>query len=379
MAAPLPTSTFRPSGRSKQMSSFTMVPPHLIHASWTPLLLAFLGTGLLALGLIRWLAPLGWMDHPDVRKPHLRPTARTGGLALGLVCLVLAFLQRGPLSLNAFELAGCFGLGVLGFVDDRWSLRPRPKAALGFTLAALLAFGAAQGLAARQAEVLAFGVRIPTHPALTFLPLLLWFWSIPQAFNLSDGLNGLAIGLFGIAVAVVGGVGLGHSPAFWGAWAAILALNFPRARHFLGDCGSLGLGAALSIVVMRWALPQDGGLALWIAAYWVADVTSVVLIRWLTDRPLGQGDMNHLHHRMLELCQRKVVLATPLLLVMGGLPMLRASQAPVARAGAVGGLLLLAAFAAAHVAQAVREPVRRRASRSHDPESGAFPVESLEP
>ena len=358
-----------------------MASSSLLRTQAVPYVLGLVGAGMLALALIRWLAPLGWMDHPDpdARKPHERPTSRTGGLALGLICLLLAGIQRGPLSLTGFELAGCLGLGTLGFVDDRWCLRPRPKAILGFSLAALMAFGTALELASRGQVVLFLGMPISTNPLVTFIPLLLWFWSIPQAFNLSDGLNGLAIGLFGIAMAVVGGVGLGHSPAFWGAWTAIRLWNFPRARHFLGDCGSLGMGAAMAILMIRWATSQDAGLALWVAAYWVADVSAVVLIRWVTNRPLGQGDLNHLHHRMFEICNRRVALATPLLLLMGGLPMLRASQSPLAQGGALFGLILLIAFAAAHVAQSVREPVRVRASKAQDPESGAFQVETLKP
>ena len=344
-----------------------------------PFLVGLLGAGVLGWTFIRWLGPLGWMDHPDARKPHERPTARTGGLALGLVCLGLAFFQKGPLALNLLEMTGCLGLGVLGFIDDRWTLRPRPKAILGFSLAAVLAWGAGLELQARMPLVTFLGMRIPSEPVITFFPLLLWFWSIPQAFNLSDGLNGLAIGLFGMAMAVVGGVGLAASPAFWGAWLAILLLNFPRAHHFLGDCGSLGMGAAMSILMIRWAALSDAGSALWVAAYWVADVTAVVLIRRINGRPLGQGDLNHLHHRMMEFTGRRVLIATPLLLMLGGLPMLRALPHPAAQAASVLGLILLLAFAAAHVAQAVREPVRVRASKSPDPESGAFRAESLKP
>lgn len=350
----------------------------LLNALGVRYLLGLLSAGLLAWALITWLAPLGWMDHPDERKPHARPTPRTGGLALGLVCLALFLLKQGPLDFNRLEVLGCLGMSILGFIDDRRSLEPTPKAALGLTFAAVITLGAAAELHARTPMVSLFGMGISTNPIITFVPLLLWFWSIPQAFNLSDGLNGLALGLFGLAMALVGGVGLGASPAFWGAWAAIVLLNFPRARHFLGDCGSLGMGAAMSILMIRWASTQDAGLALWVGAYWVADVTAVVLIRSISGRPLGQGDLNHLHHRMLELTGRRVGLATPLLLVMGGLPMLKALDYPGAQGGALLGLILLTIFAVVHVAYAVRKPVRVRASKVADPESGAFPVGSVE-
>lgn len=349
-----------------------------LHTPGVRYLLGLLGAGCLAWVFITWLAPLGWMDHPDERKPHERPTARTGGLALALAWLALILLNQRPLDLNPLELTGCLGLSILGFIDDRHTLSPKPKAVLGLTFAAVIAFGVAAELHARVPMVFLLGVRVSTEPTITFIPLLLWFWSIPQAFNLSDGLNGLAIGLFGIAMAVVGGVGLGQSPAFWGAWTAILLLNFPRARHFLGDCGSLGMGAVMSILMIRWASSQDTGLALWVGAYWVADVTAVVLIRFANGRPLGQGDLNHLHHRMLELTGRRVLIATPLLLLMGGSPMLKAVAHPVAQVGSLLGLIMLIIFAVVHVAHAVREPVRLRASKVPDPESGAFPVESAE-
>ncbi len=343
-----------------------------------PFLLGFLGAGILAWLFIRKLAPLGWIDHPGHRKAHDAPTARTGGLALGIACLAMAMLQMGALPLDAMELAGCLGLGALGFVDDLRELSARPKAILGLSFAALLAWHAAMSLKGGQSEVLVFGLSLETHLWITFPLLLLWFWAMPQAFNLSDGLNGLALGLFGVAMLVVGGVTFLRSPGFWGAWAAILLLNFPRARHFLGDCGSLGMGTVMAILMMRWAVQVDAGLALWVGSYWVADVTSVVLIRALKGRPLGQGDLNHIHHRMLELTGRRVLWATPLLVLMGGLPMLRSLPGPLAQFASLMGLFILVAFSLTHIAQAVQEPLLLPADPPiRDTNSGAFQVESL--
>lgn len=348
--------------------------------AWAWSLIGFAGAGALSLALIRWFAPLGWMDHPDPRKPHDRPTARTGGLVLGIGCLSLALIHRGPLpSLTAVEQAGCLGMGLLGFVDDRWNLRPRLKAILGFALAMLLAWGTAHELKLQSPTLRFLGLPLSTDPVYTFIPLLLWFWSIPQAFNLSDGVNGLAMGLFGLTMGLVGGVTFFNIPTFWGAFTAVFLLNFPRAKHFLGDCGSLGLGTAIAILMIRWAAPVDAGLALWVGAYWVADVTAVVVIRRFTGRPLGAGDLNHLHHRVLDLTGRRVLIATPALLVLGGLPMLRAVPHPGAQVLSTLGLLVLIAFTAAHIARALREPVRLRASRRLDPASGAYEAESIQP
>src|SRR5690348_16378857 len=103
------------------------------------------GVGLaltLALSLIcmRWVAPLGWMDHPRGRRQHGTPTPRTGGIAL-LVAIGLghAFgLLQLPLPPACWVVV--YGMGFMGILDDRWDIRARWKAAVSLVAALLLAW-----------------------------------------------------------------------------------------------------------------------------------------------------------------------------------------------------------------------------------------------
>ena len=140
-------------------------------------------------------------------------------------------------------------------------------------------------------------------------------------------MNGLCLGFSCLLLGALSAgpwsqLGSGVTP-LWGALVALLLLNYPRARHFLGDTGSLSLGGLFSILVLERALPYHRGLAFWLMAYPILDVTMVVLIRAYTRRPLGQADRNHIHHWLQDHLNGRSWLVTLALLALAGLPMTR--------------------------------------------------------
>ncbi|WP_243384733.1 glycosyltransferase family 4 protein [Geothrix alkalitolerans] len=289
--------------------------------------IAALGTGLLVPALARVLGPRGWMDLPSLRKSHGQPVPRVGGVALLLVLLVAKALGVLHLGLTHLEWAVIAGMGAVGILDDRFNLRARWKAMAGLLVAVPLAFVHTQELLVSGMNVTLFGLDIPDHP-LVFFPLLtLWYWGVPNAFNLIDGLNGLSLGFSCALLAALGlgpasHIGSGAAPLL-GALVALLALNYPKARHFMGDAGSLALGSLFAILVMEQALPVHRGLGLWLMAYPILDVTTVVAIRKYCGRPLGQADRSHLHHWLLERFGGRAWLVTPVLVGLAALPMTR--------------------------------------------------------
>jgi len=301
-----------------------------------------LGGVLLCAGLIAAAPRIGWMDHPDHgRKSHQKPTALTGGLALWGVILTAYSLGWLPWHLHPIEWVGINVMAFMGALDDRFSLRPRYKAIVGLAVAMVLAGYSASLLSHTADHVEFFSLQIPTHPAWTFPLLVFWFWSIPQAYNLIDGINGLSMG-FGLLILLVLGWHLGTQPVFLeGALLATFLLNFPRARHFLGDCGALMLGTLFSALSVRLMVHWDASLPLWIFAYPVTDVCLVVSIRFVNGLPLGQADRSHLHHWMMDRLDRRVWLATPILLSLAFLPMLRATDFPNSRFISLAGLFVL--------------------------------------
>jgi UDP-GlcNAc:undecaprenyl-phosphate GlcNAc-1-phosphate transferase len=328
------------------------------------------GTVLLALPVWRrWCLRAGLMDHPGGRKIHDQPIPLAGGLAVmtGLVLptllawLVLwwvgaegglqdvlppahrpgpqpalqrllepdaAFLLKYGFSRRTVELAGilagAFGILAVGWLDDKYELRPRAKFAGQFLVAALVA--------ASGARITLFVPSLLFSYALT----ILWLLTVMNAFNFMDNMNGLCAGLgaigawcFGLRAAADGQylVALLALLTF-GALLGFLPYNFPRARAFLGDAGSHLVGYLLAVLAIlphfytpqrhrRWAVL----IPLFVLAVPLLDLAWVVLRRWRLGKPFYQADTNHLSHRLvrLGLSQTQAVLLIWLAAALSGL------------------------------------------------------------
>ncbi|MBK8724995.1 MAG: hypothetical protein IPL96_02780 [Holophagaceae bacterium] len=308
---------------------------------------------------IRWLAPRGWMDAPDERKQHPFPTPLTGGLALWAALAAGQVSGLLPLPLTPLEWTAVHAMALMGALDDRLGLRARYKALVGLLVAVVLGWSAAQGLAGHGDLVRVAYLELPNRVGVTMPLAVLWFWGIPQAFNLIDGLDGLALGLSALLLSMlVFGGGTAGSLLF-GAVLAALVLNYPRARHFIGDTGAFLLGTLLAVLALKRALPGHPNLALWFFAYPMVDITLVVAIRLIRRYPLAVADHNHLHDWMLARLAplpRGRTFATPLLLLLAMGPMLHEMPWPRAQLIGMGGLLLLFAVALDQFQRGLREP-----------------------
>jgi UDP-N-acetylmuramyl pentapeptide phosphotransferase/UDP-N-acetylglucosamine-1-phosphate transferase len=206
------------------------------------------------------------MDVPSLRSSHTVPTLRGGGAPIAVGLVLAALLIRGPVAI-AFMIAVA-AFSVIGLIDDLTGLSVRYRLAL-------------QGLASLAAAIaLLSHLSLPSaERAAGVAVIALWVTSFVNAFNFMDGVNGISA-----AHAMIGGAAF----AFLGAWRhdvflaaggaavaagalAFLPWNAFRARVFLGDVGSYGLGAALAVLaacaVIR-GIPVEavlGPLALYLA------------------------------------------------------------------------------------------------------------------
>jgi UDP-GlcNAc:undecaprenyl-phosphate GlcNAc-1-phosphate transferase len=326
--------------------------------TWITAAIGFAAGLLLSFALIAAAPRMGWVDHPDQRrKCHNRPMALTGGLVLWAVVLISQLMGWLPWPLHRIDWLGINVMALMGALDDRFDLRARYKAVVGCAVAVLLAGYSSSILLHTVDHVNFLSLRIPTHPALTFPILFFWFWSIPQAYNLIDGVNGLSMGL-GLLILGVLGWHMGAQPmVLWGAMVATLVLNFPRAKHFLGDSGAMMLGTLFAVLSIRLLVAWNATLPIWVFAYPIVDVTMVVAIRAWNGQPLGGADRSHLHHWMMDRLHNQAWLATPILLVFAALPMLRATELPGARAISLAGGIALLALGAKGFRDRTRKPV----------------------
>ncbi|HEX4845687.1 MAG TPA: hypothetical protein VFV26_05665, partial [Geothrix sp.] len=157
-------------------------------------LVCALATLVLVAGLCRWLGPRGWMDNPAGRKQHRHPTPRVGGIALLLVLAGAKLAGWLTLGLSPLEWTVVGGMGLVGLLDDRFDLRARWKALASLAFALPLAGVQTWAALHLGRNITLFGLDIPDHALVIFPLMTMWYWAIPHAFNLIDGLNGLSLG-----------------------------------------------------------------------------------------------------------------------------------------------------------------------------------------
>jgi phospho-N-acetylmuramoyl-pentapeptide-transferase len=205
---------------------------------------------------------LGQHVYEDAPKTHAtkQGTPTMGGLAF-LVAAFAGFALGGwrASALPLLALICC--AGAVGFVDDTLILRGRRalglRARAKFTSIALIAI-------AYVAWVYLAGFTGPQQTWFgTSLHMPLWLWfalavlavvGTANAVNLTDGLDGLAAGAtvpallgLGLTARVLGASGGSYiGDAVLGAVFAFLWFNRHPARIFMGDTGSLALGALLA-------------------------------------------------------------------------------------------------------------------------------------
>ena len=304
----------------------------------SPPLFSLLAIGALALvaswcaaHLARWLAPrIGMMDYPDSRrKRHTAPTPLLGGLALVAgMATAWAIVRRGPPELVPYALSG-FAIFLTGVVDDMQPLRARVKLACQFVAILPLLAGVPH---ATRIELLGWTLGIP---GIGMVATAVWILAITNMVNLLDGADGVAATfgvICGLALTVVTfHAGQPHLPllcaATVGSLLGFLLHNWPPAKIFLGDGGSLLLGYLLAITSLEAGVGSGG---IWrplpfllLFAIPCIDTCMAVLRRWLQNRSVGVGDHGHIHHvlRRQGLSVQRTVLVLAGLALFSGIAM----------------------------------------------------------
>ncbi len=295
---------------------------------------ASMAIGLLLTPPVRALARrLGIVDQPDARRIHLHPTPRAGGVAVFIAFHVTLFLcvqffpnvyrpGYGLDKLIAFFWASLLLLAV-GLLDDAFSLKPYAKLVGQIVVAAILF---------RAGFRVGGGFTVALSDTVDFVVTVFWIVGAVNAFNLIDGMDGLASGLamiasFGLAGSLfLRNLSVDAVPFLILAGAAMgfLRYNFNPASVFLGDSGSMFLGlavgalplvsgqksellASLGVPLIAMGIPIfDTAVAIWRRAVRSAfpEITAAGSKRL---RGFMQADKDHVHHRVLALTmsQRK--------------------------------------------------------------------------
>lgn len=286
-----------------------------------------------------WAVRRGFVDHPAraAHKQHERPVPFGGGIAItvavllpivGALLAALVLARMGPQALpwlttraplwpywvggvlrKAPEalaiLAGAMVMHLMGIIDDR-----RPLSAwFKLIVQTAVALGLTAGMGIRSAELLG----APTAIVLTTL----WIVALTNAFNFMDNMDGLSGGVAVLTAIILAVSSLRAGQIFVpcvllmvaGAALGFLIYNFPPARVFMGDAGSLVVGYLLAVCTVlttfkdpaQQVRPFGVVAPLLVFAIPLYDEASVVLRRlWLGLSPF-RSDRRHFSHRLVKL------------------------------------------------------------------------------
>jgi UDP-GlcNAc:undecaprenyl-phosphate GlcNAc-1-phosphate transferase len=306
-----------------------------------------LATVALAVSLTLLLIPLAHktrlVDNPGQREVHDSATPMVGGLAI-FITLAIVFLWTMPSDHFIQALvAGSLMMLVIGIADDRLELSA--------ALRVLIQMGACLMM------ILYADVRLDDFGKLFNNEVLTLGWldgpitifaaiGVINAFNMIDGIDGLAGSIFLVAAAgmVLFAAQAGQGEVLWTLLLSISAvLGFmllnarlpwnKKARVFMGDGGSLVLGFILawSFISLGSDYNETGArafmpmTAVWLLAVPLLDTTTLMWRRWRDGCSAFSADQHHLHHAFLRAgfsVEQTWLRMTLLALVLGGVGVL---------------------------------------------------------
>ena len=241
-----------------------------------------------------------WLDNPNHRSSHINATPHGGGLAIFAAFgmgFILYAMQATAIDLGLVPLViATFVLVIIGWIDDLKPLSVSLRisfyiavcvAVVGWTLADL-----SPGQISWLLPLAVFGL----------------LWSL-NLYNFMDGIDGLAATQCFLACACV--ALLVFVTAGAGSYVAVCLLlavshlgflffNWPPARLFMGDAGSVPTGFLLGALALYGHVNGLLPLASWLIllAGFIVDASWTLLVRLFTGQPVTQPHRQHLYQRL---------------------------------------------------------------------------------
>ena len=256
---------------------------------------------------------MNFMDIPSSNhKTHLVPIPYMGGLPIaltvGLMSVVIpSLVTASNLNFGPAILMVSLGIiiSVVGLIDDKLNLSVNLRLSAQVIISLV-----ASSLVITQGYV----INATSNKFLNLLISCFWIVCITNFFNFIDNIDGGSTGITvitcffifvlsllsnQIAVASLALCQLGANLGF-------LNWNFPDAKMFLGDCGSLFNGYLVAIMYLlydsnRTSVPLVLLATLFIFVIPVSDATIAIVSRLFRGRPITLGGRDHLSHRLLEI------------------------------------------------------------------------------
>ena len=277
-------------------------------------LLAFFATSSLSYLLSSRARIFGLVDKPSIRKVHEVETPTIGGIAIfGGFLLALLTSPVSHSYLAGFVLPASL-LVAVGALDDAFYISYKSRFVVQILAGMLMIL--AGGVMVEQLGALLMPGKVITLGVFAIPFTLVCLVGLVNAFNMSDGIDGLAGSLTLVALVGLGTVAyLGDQSSmveglsFLGfSLVAFLTFNarFPwhkRAHIFLGDCGSTFLGFAVTwfaVSLSQGKYPVMTPVTpLWFVALPLFDMATVMIRRVINKQSPFEPDRHHFHHLFL--------------------------------------------------------------------------------
>lgn len=256
-------------------------------------------------------------DIPDARKTHAESISSLGGIAI-FIGLALALLLVSDFRIDnqefQYHLAAFFIIFMIGVIDDIFVLKAWKKVLGQVFVAAIISAKAHLVVNSFFGFLDVYNLTQTASYIITFFVIML----VINSFNLIDGVDGLAgsLGLFSclcfgifflinhnFSYAILG-------LAMSGSLLAFLVFNFPPAKIFMGDSGSMLLGLVNAILVIQfsqtaaaapiYAVKAAPAVGLGLLLIPLMDVLRVFIIRLSRGHSPFAPDRNHVHHLLLN-------------------------------------------------------------------------------
>ncbi len=291
-----------------------MIKSHLyLSIFFVSLVCALVTTPIIRKLALKW----GVVDRPSARKIHIEPIPLFGGLSIAFAfLLVFSLFGSFQMELLAVLFASLIIIAV-GIWDDIKTISPFLKLS-------------SQILACWLVIIFGTKVSFTNNPDIDVPITFLWVVGITNAFNLLDNMDGLSVGIAGIAssffliLSAMNGQFLvaSLSAALAGSCFGFLRYNFKPAQIFMGDTGSMFLGFLLAVIGLKLRFTNTSALTfaipIVVLALPIFDTTLVIISRMMRGAKVSEGGKDHTSHRLVKigLSQGKAVL---LLYIIGAI------------------------------------------------------------
>lgn len=257
---------------------------------------------------------VGLLDAPTARKNHQGQVPMVGAAVFVAFAVSALLLEQRPGGFASFMM-GLTALVVLGLLDDRVNLRASVKLIAQIACVALMVLPS-QTLIWKAGTL--FGHEFLLQPYWAAPLTIIAIVGLINAFNMIDGIDGLAGTLSVVALlwfAVAAGLVGVRGELLLALLVAFCVLGFlvfnlrhhwrRRACVFLGDAGSMMLGAVLAFLAIALSQHNEGDAlspvaALWICAVPIIDTGSLIVRRAAAGTNPFTSDRQHLHHLMID-------------------------------------------------------------------------------